>query len=368
MSKSKAIDVLNRAGQSVWYDNLSRDVLQSGELARLIESGVSGLTSNPSIFKAAIADSSNYDQDIIALAKRGLSHEQICEDLMFEDVRRAADLLLSIFKSSAGADGYASVEVSPVLAYRTAETVANARRIWSVIAKPNIMIKVPATAEGIPAIRTLLEEGINVNATLIFSVDIYRLVIEAYLSALEARASRGEDLSGVASVASFFVSRVDEICEKRLAGLRIGLPDRFLGKAAIANTKAAYALYRECFGATRFEKLRAQGARVQRPLWASTGSKNPKLSPLVYVSSLAGPDTVNTMKPETLTALVNTDHLTPSLEQGLDQARTLLVELGQAGVDLESCLKELEQAGVEAFSGAYAKLLDSISAKRRALT
>jgi len=368
MAKAKSIEILNRYGQSAWYDNLSRDVLQKGELQRLINLGISGLTSNPSIFKSAIADSTDYDADIRLLAGRGLSEEQICEELMLEDVRHAADLLRPVYEESEGTDGYASVEVSPLLAYDVQQTLEQARRIWGAISRPNLMIKVPATQEGLVAIRTLLEEGINVNVTLIFSVEVYRTVMDAYLSALESRRQRGESVAGIASVASFFVSRVDEICERELSKLKNISMEPFFGEVAVANSKMAYALYQDYFTSERFFSLKKYGAKVQRPLWASTGTKNPKLPPLVYVNALAGRDTVNTLKPETLAVLLETEDLSPALHEGLDRARDLLAALGRMGVDLNTCMKELEEAGVKAFADAYRVLLESIRRKVRALT
>lgn len=373
MTKNPQLLALNEIGQSIWYDNLSRDVLNKGELTRLIDSGVSGLTSNPTIFKKAIADSSDYDTEMQPLVKKGLSTEDICEELMLKDVAAAADLLLPIYKATNAGDGYASIEVSPFLARDTEGTLTAARRIWKKLGRPNVMIKVPATEEGLPAIKTLIEEGINVNVTLIFSEDFYRKVADAYISGLEARAKKGEEIRNVSSVASFFVSRVDAICEKSFDGIvkagkaKEDAKASFLGKIGIANSKLAYAAFEEVFGAERFKKLIEKGARVQRPLWASTGTKNPAFSPVMYVEELAGRDTVDTLPPATLEALLKKATIAPKLHEGLDAARAQIAELKKLGVEFDKLMVDLQTEGVKLFADAYQELLDSIEKKKKAV-
>jgi transaldolase len=373
MAKNKQITELNRVGQSIWYDNLSRDVLNSGELAKLIDAGVSGLTSNPTIFKAAIADTNNYDQDMSRLSKAGNSTEDICEELMVGDVGRAADLLKPSFQTASAHDGHASIEVSPTLARNAKATVSAANRLWEKLRRPNIMIKIPATLEGIPAIQATLEAGINVNITLIFSVQIYEQVVNAYLTALENRLARGEGISQISSVASFFVSRVDAICEKKFDELvKAGKAKEdsrkdFFGKVGIANSKLAYEKFEELFGSARFKKLEAAGAAVQRPLWASTGTKNPTLSPVLYVEELAGKHTVNTVPPATLKALMSQAVIEPRLHSGLDDAKRTLARVNELGLPFDNLLLELQEAGVVSFAKSYEELLASIEQKRKKL-
>lgn len=365
---SPAVARLNEAGQSVWYDNLSRSVLRNGELAGLIARGVSGLTSNPTIFKKAIADTSDYDEDISLLARDGLDAEGICESLFVSDVGGAADLLRPIYDRTAGADGYASVEVSPLLANDTAGTVEAGRRLWEKLARPNVMIKVPATPAGISAVKTLLEQGINVNITLIFSADVYEEVIEAYLSALEARAARGEPQIGVASVASFFVSRVDAIVEKEFDRLgKEAEKAEFLGRVGIANCKIAYARFKERFEGSRVAPLLAKGAKVQRPLWASTGTKNPRFSPVMYVEALAARDTVNTVPPATLEAIFKGVSITGEIDDDPPAAHQFLDRLKRSGIFFEKLLLTLREEGVDLFRDSYNDLLASIEEKRRRL-
>ena len=369
MSKNSQIAKLNERGQSIWYDNLSRDVLNSGKLVELINSGVSGLTSNPTIFKVAIADSQDYDQRLLELKDSNLSTEQLCEELMLEDVAQAADLLKETYESTNGHDGYASVEVSPFLANDTEKTIEAARRIWNKLSRKNIMIKVPATKEGIPAIKQLLIDGFNVNITLIFSVEVYADVLEAYLSALETRLENSESIDKISSVASFFVSRVDSICEKKFDELvsdsKASEDDRekFFGKVGIANSKLAYKHFLEVSESERFSKLKSNGAMAQRPLWASTSTKNPSLSPLLYTEALAGADTVNTLPPSTLEELLKASDVKTALSEGLDESEQLINSLGSLDLDLDKYLVELQEAGVKSFSDSYQELLDAIEQK-----
>jgi transaldolase len=370
--KNPQILALNELGQSVWYDNLSRDVLRSGELKSLIDQGVSGLTSNPTIFKQAIADTTNYDDDMRSEALKGLSTEALCEELMVKDVAAAADLLRPIYDATRGADGYASIEVSPYLAADQKGTVDAALRLWKKLNRPNVMVKIPATPECIPAIQTALEHGLNINVTLIFSKQVYEQVANAYITALETRVGRGEDVSMIASVASFFVSRVDAIVEKTFDALvkdskaQASERDVFFGKVGVANSKLAYESYEKLFGSERFKRLReGHKARVQRPLWASTGTKNPVFKPVMYVEELAGRDTVNTMPPATVKAVMAGAAIAPKLHSGLEQARELLGWINSHGMSMDALLGELQVAGVKSFADSYKELLASIDDKRR---
>lgn len=370
MSKNQYILSINELGQSVWYDNLSRDVLRSGELKGLIDSGVSGLTSNPTIFKQAIADTSNYDADMKSSSLKDLGTEQLCEELMIQDVAAAADLLKPIYDATNAGDGYASIEVSPYLAADEKGTVEAALRIWKKLNRPNIMIKIPATKECIPAIKTVLEHGINVNVTLIFSQAVYEQVAEAYIAALETRAAKGEDIKNISSVASFFVSRVDAIVEKSFdAAVKSGKATEdkkasFFGKVGVANSKLAYIAFEKLFGSPRFKALKEKGARVQRPLWASTGTKNPVFKAVMYVEELVGRDTVNTMPPGTLKALLAGADVKGNLHNGNAEAVALVESLKGLGIDFPALLVELQVAGVKSFSDSYKELLDSIESKR----
>jgi len=369
MSLNPQLDALQKLGQSIWYDNLSRDVLRSGELKTYLDQGVTGLTSNPTIFKQAIADTKDYDDDVRSLAGKGLGTEDVCEELMIQDVAAAADLLRPIYERTAGADGCASIEVSPFLANDTQATVTAAKRLWSKLRRPNVMIKIPATPEGLPAIEQTLAAGINVNVTLIFSVDVHRQVMSAYLKALESLLANGQPINRISSVASFFVSRVDAICEKKFEELakagRVGDKERqvFFGKVGIANSKLAYAAFEEIFGGSRAKALLDKGARVQRPLWASTGTKNPALKPTLYVEELAGRLTVNTMPPATLKATIASATIAPKLHSGLAEAKALLAEIDNWGLGFAGLLHELQLAGVKLFADAYRDLLTAVENK-----
>jgi transaldolase len=369
--KNPQIVALNELGQSVWYDNLSRDVLKSGELSALIGQGVSGLTSNPTIFKQAIADTANYDADMGSSALKGLDAEALCEELMLADVAAAADLLKPTYDQTDGGDGFASIEVSPYLAADAQGTIAAAERLWKRLNRPNVMIKIPATPECIPAIKAVLEKGINVNVTLIFSKEVYEQVAEAYISALETRLASGQDLRRIASVASFFVSRVDAIVEKSFDALvsagKCSDADRstFFGKVGVANSKLAYEAFEAIFGSGRFKKLQESGARVQRPLWASTGTKNPVFKPVMYVEELAGRDTVNTMPPATVKALIQGASIAPKLHSGIEESKRLLGWLESVGVSVGALLIELQVAGVKSFADSYKDLLASIEEKKK---
>ncbi len=373
MSQNSFLSQLGALGQAIWYDNLSRDVLRSGELKSLIDAGVVGLTSNPTIFKKAIADSNDYDQDIRQSTKTH-DADALCEDLMIADVGAAADLLRPIYERSNFLDGLASVEVSPLLAHDTAGTVEAGRRIWSRLDRPNIMIKVPATDAGLGAIKTLLSDGINVNITLIFSDKVYRQVVEAYVSALEARAAKNQPIDRIASVASFFVSRVDALCEKRMAELvksgkvNESQASTFVGKIGVANSKIAYASFKEIFDSARFKALAANGAKVQRPLWASTGTKNPAFSPVMYVEELAGPQTVNTVPPQTLAALMKGLKVSDKLSSDLAGAKSLIDQAVSLGLDFDKALYDLQVEGVELFATSFRELISAVETKAKKVT
>jgi transaldolase/glucose-6-phosphate isomerase len=355
------IDELAQIGQSIWYDNIRRALIDSGELQALITAGVRGVTSNPSIFEKAIAGSADYDQAIQALVSEGKSITAIYETLVLEDIQRAADLLRPIYDRTNGLDGYISLEVSPTLAHETEKTITEARRLFAALDRPNVMIKVPATPAGIPAIETLIAEGININVTLIFSLNQYEAVAQAYLVGLEKLAANGGDVARVSSVASFFVSRVDSAVDHTLEAMG---ETRLAGQIAIANAKAAYGRFHEIFAGEGWEKLAARGARVQRPLWASTSAKNPAYSDTIYVDQLIGRDTVNTVPPATLAAFRDHGRVAATLETGLDDARMKLAKLKDLGVDLDAITQKLLDDGVAAFAKSFEALMASIAEKQ----
>jgi transaldolase len=356
---------LTELGQAIWLDFIRRELIQSGELAELVDQGVRGVTSNPSIFEKAIAGSADYDQDLRVLVDAGLSVDEIYESLAFEDIGRAADVLRPLYDESGGADGYVSLEVSPTLAHDTEGTVDQARRIYKTVDRPNLMIKVPATPAGMPAIETLIGEGINVNATLIFSISHYEAVAEAYIAGLERLAAESDGpLDRVASVASLFVSRVDTAVDRLLE--EVG-ESELQGRIAVANSKMAYTRFGELFSGERWERLAAQGARVQRPLWASTGTKNPLYPDTLYVDELIGPDTVNTVPPATLKAFMDRGRVAVTVESDLDRARQELARLAELGIDLEAVTQKLQDDGVAAFAKAFEGLLASVAERRAAL-
>ena len=356
---------LAELGQAVWYDDVRRSFIASGQLQGLVDQGLRGVTSNPAIFEKAIAGSADYDEDLKALVQAGKSVDEVYEALALDDIRRAADVLRPVYERTGGADGYVSLEVSPTLAHDAEGTVTDARRLFAALSRPNVMIKVPATPAGIPAIETLIGEGINVNVTLIFSLSQYEAAAEAYLAGLEKLAAdAGRGVGEVASVASFFVSRVDGVVDRALE--EIG-ETALQGTIAIANAKAAYARFREIYRGARWERLSALGARVQRPLWASTSTKSPAYPDTLYVDGLIGPDTVNTVPPATLTAYLDHGKVAPTLETGLDQALAQLSRLAELGVDLDEITQKLQDDGVAAFAAAFEGLMSSIAEKRARL-
>ena len=367
---SNSVQEANRLGQSIWYDHIRRGLIKSGELRQLIDSGVTGLTSNPTIFEKAIAGSTDYDDALLERSQHGLSTQELFEALAIEDIRATADLLRPIYDRTGGVDGYASLEVSPDLAHNTEATVAEANRLFAAMDRPNVMVKIPATPAGIPAIRRLIGQGINVNVTLIFSLATYDQVKEAYLGGLEELARSVGDISKVASVASFFVSRVDTAVDTRLEeGIRDGRKElkSLMGKAAIANARLAYQAFKGAFNDKRFAALREKGAMVQRPLWASTGTKNPAYSDVLYLESLIGPDTVNTVPPATLTAFLEHGRPSVTLEQDVEQAGEIIDDLAAAGINMEQVTGKLLVEGLEAFAGSFQKLMANLEDKKARL-
>jgi transaldolase len=367
---------LRKYGQSVWHDNISRELLDSGALKKLIdEDGLSGLTSNPTIFEKAINGSTHYDASLRLLVAQGREVKEIYEVLAIEDIQRAADLFRPIFDDTSGQDGFVSLEVSPKLAHNTQETLSEARRLWKAVSRPNLMIKVPATPAGLPAIEQLIGEGLNINITMMFSMDHYVRVAEAYVRGIEALDKKGKPLSA-ASVASFFVSRVDTLTDKLLEE-RISLAKStqekdeltsLLGKTAIANSKLVYQKFKEIFNRPTFRALKAKGAKVQRPLWASTSTKNPKYRDVLYAEELIGPDTVDTMPPATIAAFRDHGVVHPSLEENVEESRRVLDRLPQAGINLDEITQKLQDDGVKLFADSFDTLMESISKKKAALS
>lgn len=354
---------LHQLGQSVWLDYIQRDLIENGGLERLIrEDGLAGVTSNPAIFEKAIANGHEYQAPIRELARRGLTAAALYEALALEDVAGAADLFRPLYEKTQGGDGFVSLEVSPHLACDTGATIAEAQRLWAALGRPNVMIKVPATREGLPAIRTLIAAGVNVNVTLLFSVARYREVAEAWLTGLEERARSGAPLGRVASVASFFLSRIDTLVDKRLDKLGSGEAQALRGQAAVASARLAYQAYQGIMAEARWQALARQGARAQRLLWASTGTKDPAYSDSMYVEPLIGRETVNTLTPETLAAY--RDHGDPAarLGDGIEAARSLPLALRTLGIDLDEVARQLEEEGIRKFVEPYDKLLATLAA------
>ncbi len=365
---------LEQLGQSIWYDNISRALLRGGELQRMVDEGLLGLTSNPTIFDKAISGSAEYDDQIRALirADPGIEVAGLIQALMVEDIRAAADVLRPVYDRTGGRDGYVSIEVTPSKARDTEGTIAEVMELRSRVGRPNTMIKIPATREGLPAIARAIRAGVNINVTLIFSEARYREVADVYQTGLEQRLGDGKPLGHIASVASVFVSRIDTLVDAqletrmalerdpgeaaRLGGLR--------GKTAVANTQMIYQAFKEIFTSPRFAVLRAAGAVPQRPLWGSTGTKNSAYHDLMYVDSLIGPDTVNTVPPQTYTAIIDHGRPEPTIEQGLAEARRLLEKLPGAGINLTRVLQTLEDEGVAAFEKSFDGLYANLARKK----
>jgi transaldolase len=361
---------LGQLGQSPWYDFITRDLLTSGGLARLIaEDGLRGMTTNPTIFEKAIAGSALYDEDIRRHAAEGRSPAEIYEALAVDDVRAACDLFLPIHRASKGRDGLVSIEVSPALARDPAGTIVEAERLWARVGRPNVMIKIPGTREGLSAITHCLARGINVNVTLLFSVTRYRAVVEAFFAGLE-QLPAGASPGGISSVASFFVSRVDSRVDpllRTLGGSRQAETGRLLGTAAIANACQAYGAFQELFRGSRWAPLAARGAQVQRPLWASTSTKDPQYPDTHYVEALIGPDTVDTLPPATFEAYRDHGRPEPRILQGLAQAPAQLAALADLGISLDQVTAELESEGVALFAASFESLLRVVREKAAAL-
>lgn len=370
--KANPLRKLHALGQSIWLDYLRRDLISSGELRRLIaEDGLRGITSNPAIFESSITGSRDYESDIRSMTLQGKNVLAIYEALSQRDVRRAADEFRPLYDSTDGADGYVSLEVNPHLAHDALGTIEEARRLRAALNRPNVMIKVPATTEGLAAIRQLTGEGINVNVTLLFSLPRYRRVAEAYIAGLEERAAQGQPLLHMASVASFFVSRIDQfvdpLLEKYIAqgNAHAEFARKLRGQVAVASAKGAYQIYREIFGGDRFSRLARKSARAQRLLWASTGTKNPNYADIKYVEALIGAGTVNTVPVAILDAY--RDHGDPKvrIEDDVEQAALLLARLPQLGISIDTVSQQLENEGLEKFTTPFDKLLATIEAMGR---
>ncbi len=367
---------LEALGQSVWLDDIDREHLRSGLFERLItEDGLSGATGNPTIFERAIDHGTAYDEQMRQLIAQGKSAQTIYETLAMTDVRQVADLLRPIYERTDGQDGFVSIEVSPYLAQDTERTLVEVRRFWQTIERPNLMVKIPSTPAGVPAIRQALAEGININITLIFSIENYRQVVEAYLSALEERVAAGKDISRIASVASFFVSRVDvlvdNLLEDRIKAVGEAAKPQQLkaleGKAAIANARLAYQEFKRLFSGPRFAALKQRGARVQRPLWASTSTKNPAYRDVLYVEELIGPDTVNTMPLTTIESFREHGRVRLSIEEQLGEAQAQLAALADVGIHYDQITRQLQEEGVQKFIDSFQKLFQCIDKKRPVL-
>ena len=378
-AKNPLLTIESEYGQSIWMDNLSRDLLESGELAKLITTrGVLGITSNPAIFEKAIVGNAIYDTEIKAGIQANKSLTEIYESLIFSDIRRACDILLPVYAQTNGIDGYVSIEVPPTIATDTKSTISEARRYHAAIDRPNVMIKIPGTSEGLPAVEQMISEGISINVTLLFAVESYVETAWAYIRGLETRAAKGEDISGISSVASFFLSRIDTNIDAKLDRLIKNLTDpakiekisALKGKIAIANAKIAYQEYKKIIATDRWQKLEAKGARVQRLLWASTGTKDPNYSDVMYVDGLVGDNTVNTLPPNTLEACA--DHCDPAsrIEAGVDEAYRLVASLQDADVniDLDAVMDELLIDGLDKFVKPFDSLMKSLASKAGNLT
>jgi transaldolase len=366
MAQNPNLAALSAAGVSVWLDDLSRDRLKTGNLQKLIDTRcVVGVTTNPSIFQAALSEGDAYDEQVKELAERGADVDATIRTVTTDDVRDACDVLRPQWEASDGVDGRVSIEVDPRLAHDTDKTAAQAIELWKIVDRPNLFIKIPAMEEGVPAITSVLGEGISVNVTLIFSVERHRAVMDAYLAGLEAARQAGHDLSKIHSVASFFVSRVDTEVDKRLE--KIGSDDALAlrGQAGVANARLAYAAYEEVFvGGERFEALKGDGARVQRPLWASTGVKNPDYSDTLYVTELVAPNTVNTMPEKTIEAVADHGVIKGDTVTGTgDAAQEVFDKLEAVGIDLQDVFLTLENEGVEKFEKSWQELLDETQAQ-----
>ena len=368
------LKALGEQGQSVWLDYIRRSLITSGDLQRLIDNdGVKGLTSNPTIFQKAVEGSEEYDDLFRDWAPKGASAGDVFEVLAVRDIGDAARIFRPVWEQTRHRDGYCSIEVTPTLAHDTQGSVVEARRLWQKLGVQNVMVKIPGTVEGVPAIEQCVSEGLNINVTLLFSQDAYVAVAEAYIRGLEKRLARGEDVSKSASVASFFVSRIDSLVEKVIAGRektatpqQRALFDEVTGKVAIANAKQAYQKYKKLFSGPRWQKLADKGAKTQRVLWASTGTKNPKYSDVLYIDELIGPDTVNTIPPATLDAFRDHGKVRRTLDQGLEQADAVMRKLEQSGISMKAVTDQLVDDGVKAFSDSFSELISAVGSRLKA--
>ena len=368
-------------GQAIWLDYIQRRFITSGEMQALIDQGVRGMTSNPTIFEKAILGSQDsgqdqmgeYDSELESLSRAGFTPLQVYEALAIKDIQIAADLLRPVFDETDGEDGFVSLEVNPKLARQTGQTIEEAQRLWSQVDRPNLMIKIPATKEGLPAITATLASGINVNVTLIFSIKRYHQVVDAYLEGLEGHLATGKPLNQIASVASFFVSRIDSKVDAQLESIQrdvnpqADLAATLKGKAAVANARLAYSLFQELFGGQRFAALKTRGARLQRPLWASTSTKNPAYSDILYVQELIGAHTVNTVPQNTLDAFLEHGEVRLTINEGIEEARWLMDKLENLGISMKQVTQELEDEGVEAFAKSFTSLLQSVENRQSLL-
>jgi len=371
---SNRLQLLHDAGQSIWLDFIDRTILRNGELARRIQQdALTGMTSNPTIFEKALAEGEAYD-DQLAAAPASLTPWDLFELVETDDVRSASDLFRPVYDRTSGADGYVSIEVSPGAAHDARSTIAEAHRLWDTVGRPNVMVKVPGTPEGALAVRQLTADGLNINITLLFSLDAYRAVIEAYMQGLEDRVAAGKDIAHIASVASFFVSRVDTEVDKRIdAMVPSAAPDAaarltaLKGRVAVANAKLAYALFRERFAGNRWSALATRGAKLQRPLWASTSTKNPAYRDVMYVEDLIGPDTVNTIPPATIEAFRDHGQVRETVTAGLDAERRCVAELEALGISLSAVTDKLLVDGLASFGRSFDTLIARLGEKSRAL-
>jgi transaldolase len=376
MADNRIKQLFREEGQSAWQDDISRDMLNDGSVRTAIEEiGIRGLTSNPTIFEKAIAAGSAYDEEIGGLLERDLDAHAIFETVAVRDIQGATDLFRTIYESSEGGDGFVSIEVSPLAARDPAVTTADARRLWSAVDRPNLMVKIPGTVEAVPIIQQMLTEGININITLLFSVAAYERVARAYISALAARQAAGQPIDRIASVASFFVSRVDTLVDKLLDekiaatgdATQKGWLQSLKGKAAIANAKIAYQSFERLFSGAEWDSLAAAGADVQRPLWASTSVKNPAFPDTMYVDELIGPHTVNTMPRPTIAAFLDHGTVARTIDKDLSGAYKTMEDLAAAGIDIDAVTTQLEDEGIASFAKSYDSLLAGVAAKRSQL-
>ena len=375
MSSNRLVQ-LHEHGQSVWLDQISRSLLTTGELTRLIyEDGLRGMTSNPTIFQKAIGKGDDYAKELKQLARKGAQSSDVYEAVVVKDIGAAADIFRPLYDSEDGADGFVSLEVSPLLANDTQATIKEAKKLWSGLNRPNVMIKVPATPAGLPAVEELIAAGLNINVTLIFAVEVYQQVAEAYIRGLERRVAMEQPINRIASVASFFVSRIDTAVDKQLEKLAAETSDSvrkqkiesLMGEAAIANAKLAYAKFKKIFSGVRWNELEQKGAKVQRPLWASTSTKNPKYRDTLYVEELIGPHTVNTVPVNTLDDFRDHGLVRTTLEAGLPEAHKVFADLKEVGIDMKSVTSQLTEDGVASFADSFNGLIEVIKSRTEEL-